>query len=188
MSRALKNDSVVYKHHDFEVRCHFPVGLVPLNDEGHCAIGVHRVAPDGDGLRRTAVAEILGVAKYRSADSRHLDRVPRGLIATGVTVARRSEEDDALLLDRLHRIGDDTRLVERFMEIDDVVADDAKPALARARIPLAKSCSVGLAVWKSRLAPGARSCTICIIARPSSVPPGRSCSTTTCEAGGSAPP
>src|SRR2546429_9020181 len=90
MSRALKNDSVVYKHHDFEVRCHFPVGLVPLNDEGHKGPGIWvEVAPDGDGLRRTAVAEILGVAKYRSADSRHLNRVPRGLIAMGVTIARR---------------------------------------------------------------------------------------------------
>src|SRR2546429_3538461 len=89
MSRGATEDNAVYKHHDFEVRFRCPVGLVPLNDEGHCAIGVHRVAPDGDGLRRTAVAEILGVAKYRSADSRHLDRVPRGLIAMGVTIARR---------------------------------------------------------------------------------------------------
>src|SRR5204863_4584686 len=138
MSRGATEDSVVYEHHDLEVRFRCPGGLVPLNDEGHCAIGVHRVAPDGDGLRRTAVAEILGVAKYRSADSRHLDRVPRGLIATGVTVARRSEEDDALLLDRLHRIGDDTRLVERFMEIDDVVADDATPCVGEGEDPVAE--------------------------------------------------
>jgi hypothetical protein len=37
----------------------------------------------------------------------------------------------------------------------------------------ANPCSVGLAVWKSRLAPGATSCTICIIARPSSSVPTR---------------
>src|SRR5262249_59328848 len=133
MSRAASDDNVVYKHHDLEVRCHFPVGLVPLNDEGHCA--VHRVARDGNRLRRTAVAEILGVAKYRSADSRHLDGVPRGLIAAGVTVARRSEEDDAFLLDRLPRIGDHTLLVERFMEIDDVVADDATPGVGEGEDP-----------------------------------------------------
>ena len=69
--------------------------------------------------------KFLSVAKYRWADSRHLDRVPRGLIAAGVTVARRSEVDDAFLLDRLDSIADDTRLVERFSEIADVVADHA---------------------------------------------------------------
>jgi hypothetical protein len=47
------------------------------------------------------------------------------LIANGVTVARRSEVDDAFLLNRLDGIADDTRLVERFSEIADVVADYA---------------------------------------------------------------
>ena len=94
-----------------------------MNDEP-CVRAV-LVGPDRDGLRRTAVAKILGVAKDRCADSHHLDRVPRGLIANGTTVARRSEVDDAFLLDRLDSIAHDTRLVERFSEIADVVADDA---------------------------------------------------------------
>ena len=47
------------------------------------------------------------------------------MIANGVTIARRSEVDDAFLLDRLDSIADDTRLVERFSEIADVVADHA---------------------------------------------------------------
>jgi hypothetical protein len=51
------------------------------------------------------------------------------LIAKGVTVVRRSEEDDAFLLDRLDRFADDTRLIERFSEIEDVVADDATPCV-----------------------------------------------------------
>src|SRR5436190_8931057 len=98
MSREATDDIAVYEQHDFEVRCRCPVGLVPLKDEGHKGPGISvEVAPDGDGLRRTAVAEILSVAKYRWADSRHLDRVPRGLIAAGVTVARRSEEEGRLV-------------------------------------------------------------------------------------------
>jgi hypothetical protein len=137
MSRGAHDDIAVYEHHDLEVRCRCPVGLVPLNDEGHKGPGIWvEVAPHRDGLRRTAVAEILGVAKNRWADSRHLDRIPRGLIAKGVTIARRSEEDDALLFDRLHRLGDDTRLVERFMEIDDVVADDATPCVGEGEDPI----------------------------------------------------
>jgi hypothetical protein len=63
MSRDAIDDNAVYKHHDFEVRCRCPVGLVPLNDEGHS--GLHPVATDGDRLRRTAVAEILGIVKDR---------------------------------------------------------------------------------------------------------------------------
>jgi hypothetical protein len=42
------------------------------------------------------------------------------------------------------------------------------PALASAWIPLAKSASLTTAVWKASFAPGATSCTICIMARPSS--------------------
>ena len=41
-----------------------------------------------------------------------------------------------MLLYRLHRIGDDTRLVERFMEIDDVVADDATPCVGEGEDPV----------------------------------------------------
>ena len=41
-----------------------------------------------------------------------------------------------MLLDRLHRLGDDTRLVERFMEIEDVVADDATPCIGEGEDPI----------------------------------------------------
>jgi hypothetical protein len=54
----------VYKHHDLEVRCRCPVGLVPLHDEGHFGVP-NLVATDGDRLRRTSVAEILGIVKDR---------------------------------------------------------------------------------------------------------------------------
>ena len=46
----------------------------------------------------------------------------------------------------------------------------SQPALASLRIPFAKSAFPRLAVWNASFAPGATSCIICIIARPSSVP------------------
>jgi len=69
---------------------------------------------------------------------------------------------------RVDRLADQAVLEEGFTEVADIVGDNLGARRRERGDAVGKVGFASTAVWKARLAPGATSCTICNIARPSS--------------------
>ena len=118
--------------------------------------------PDASKLRRYSPA--FGALVDKRPEAR------RGVLVGEVAVvAGRREIGDAPRLHRIDRLRDDTVLEIGLIEVADVVRNDLRAGGRERRMPLAKSASLMSAVRKPRFAPGATACTICSIARPSSL-------------------